>query len=126
MTLVLFYGFLQLIGITCPIKFVTGVSCAGCGMTRAWLALLLHGDIRLAWTFHPLFWLVPVAGGFYLFRNHFSEEVQKVLLWGIVAIAMAVYLGRMLNPGDEIVVFHPMDGCFVRAGMWIINTLRLL
>ena len=24
-----FYGFLQLLGITCPIKFITGISCPG-------------------------------------------------------------------------------------------------
>ena len=31
---------LYVTGIGCPIKFWTGVSCPGCGMTRAWLAAL--------------------------------------------------------------------------------------
>lgn len=47
-------------GIGCPIKFMTGISCPGCGMTRAWLeALQLHLSVALA--YHPLFWAVPLA-----------------------------------------------------------------
>lgn len=37
---VILYIVLECFGITCPIKFITGVSCAGCGMSRAWLACL--------------------------------------------------------------------------------------
>ena len=37
--IVLFYVVLEGLGVTCPIRFLTGVSCAGCGMSRAWLAL---------------------------------------------------------------------------------------
>ncbi len=50
----LFYLLLESLGITCPIKFCTGISCAGCGMSRAWLALL-RGDLGAAVSFHPLF-----------------------------------------------------------------------
>ena len=55
-----FYMVLQGLGISCPIKFVTGISCAGCGMTRAWKVLLFHGDFRQAFYYHPLF-LLPVG-----------------------------------------------------------------
>ena len=37
---VVLYMAMESIGITCPIKFITGISCAGCGMSRAWLAFL--------------------------------------------------------------------------------------
>lgn len=37
-----------------PYKYITGISCAGCGMTRAWIALL-HFDINTAFMYHPLF-----------------------------------------------------------------------
>ena len=33
---VVLYTAMESIGITCPIKFITGISCAGCGMSRAW------------------------------------------------------------------------------------------
>lgn len=59
--IVLFYLVIESLGVTCPIRFMTGVSCAGCGMSRAWLALL-RGNLAEAARFHPLFWLpVPAA-----------------------------------------------------------------
>ena len=39
------YVALHLIGITCPIKYLTGISCPGCGMSRAYICLL-RLDIR--------------------------------------------------------------------------------
>lgn len=45
----------------CPIKFLTGLDCPGCGSQRAFHALL-HGDIEAAWHFNALiFLLTPVA-----------------------------------------------------------------
>ena len=35
----LFYVLIESLGVTCPIRFLTGISCAGCGMSRAWLSL---------------------------------------------------------------------------------------
>ena len=37
----------------CPIRLVTGVSCAGCGMTRA-LHALAHGEVLRAFSMNPL------------------------------------------------------------------------
>ena len=58
---VVLYTAMESIGITCPIKFITGISCAGCGMSRAWMAFF-QLDIAKAFAYHPLFWLVPIAG----------------------------------------------------------------
>lgn len=52
---VLLYLILEGFGITCPIKFLTGISCAGCGMSRAWIAVfiwILHGHF----TFTDYLW----------------------------------------------------------------------
>lgn len=57
---VVLYTAMESIGITCPIKFITGISCAGCGMSRAWMAFL-QLDIAKAFAYHPLFGLVPIA-----------------------------------------------------------------
>ena len=54
------YTVLAIAGIGCPIKFMTGISCPGCGMTRAWLSVL-HIDFGSAFAFHPLFWILPVV-----------------------------------------------------------------
>ena len=56
----LFYIVIESLGVTCPILFLTGISCAGCGMSRAWLSLL-RLDLAGAFAFHPLFWLTVAA-----------------------------------------------------------------
>ena len=58
--IVLFYVLLESLGVTCPIRFLTGISCAGCGMSRAWLSLL-RLDLAGALYYHPLFWLPWVS-----------------------------------------------------------------
>ena len=47
------YGVLTILGIGCPIKYLTGISCAGCGMTRAWRCVLKL-DFARAFSYHPL------------------------------------------------------------------------
>lgn len=46
--------------IGCIVRFVAGVSCPGCGLTRAWLCALRF-DFDAALAFHPLFWSVPLV-----------------------------------------------------------------
>lgn len=67
------YGIMQYMGITCPIKYITGISCAGCGMTRAWIALL-HFDVNTAFIYHPLFFLPPVALIIFLLRKSLTKN----------------------------------------------------
>ncbi len=47
-----------LLGVGCPIRYVTGIPCPGCGLTRAYWAVL-HLDFAAAFSYHPLFWLIP-------------------------------------------------------------------
>ena len=79
--IILFYFALHLMGITCPIKALTGVSCPGCGMTRAWLAMM-RGDLHSAFHYHPLFLLPAFALLVFIYRKH-------------------------IDPTDSIVVFEP-------------------
>ena|SRR5271166_2829815 len=37
----------------CPVHYLTGWYCPGCGSLRA-IHALLHGDVRLAWSMNPL------------------------------------------------------------------------
>lgn len=113
---------MQLAGITCPIKFVTGISCAGCGITRAWLSLL-RGDLAAAVSFHPLFWLPVPAVVLYCLRNRLPEKVWPASLRVILALGLGVYLLRMLDPADNIVVFHPEEGLVPRVLSWLFGRL---
>ena len=108
----LLYIVFHLLGIGCPIKFVTGVSCAGCGMTRAWLHLL-HFDLEAAFHFHPLFWSVPVVAILFLLKNRFPR-VLRVTVCVVAVLFVVVYLIRMFDPACDIVVFEPHNSVFYR------------
>ena len=114
LSVVLFYGALQLAGITCPIKFITGISCPGCGMTRAWLSLLLRGDLEAAFHYHPLFWILIPAVPLFLYRHRFSERTRKNAGYALILLFFAVYALRMASPEDAVVVFRPEDGLIGR------------
>lgn len=109
MAVVLLYALMGSLGITCPIKFVTGVSCAGCGMTRAWLALL-SGNIDLACYYHPLFFMPPAALLLFYFRKRMPKTFFYSFLFIIAAFFVIVYAYRMIYGSSDIVVFEPENG----------------
>lgn len=43
----------------CPLYWLTGLQCAGCGVLRA-THQLMHGDVKAAWALNPL-WVVALA-----------------------------------------------------------------
>lgn len=95
--------------ITCPILFLTGISCAGCGMSRAWFCLL-RLDVAGAFYYHPLFWLPPIAAILFFVREKIPKRLRKVLIIVACIVFLAVYVIRLLDPADSIVVFHPKKG----------------
>lgn len=109
----LFYIAMEVLGVTCPIRFLTGVSCAGCGMSRAWLALL-RGNWTGAFAFHPLFWLPVPAAALLLFQRRVPRRAFR---WGmgiVCVLFLAVYLVRLLAMDDPVVVFQPSQGLLGR------------
>lgn len=112
--LIIALGIMQYIGITCPIKYVTGISCAGCGMTRAWIALL-HLNVKTAYRYHPLFFMPPVVLILYLFRDKFNKKLYYILIGIVIALFIIVYICRMFNPADNIVVFEPQNNIIHRV-----------
>lgn len=100
--------------IGCPIKWVTGISCAGCGLTRACLAAL-QLRFSAAFSYHPLFWLVPVVLVLYLIRERLPVWLRESLLWGCVAAFLIAYVIRLTDPSDAIVVADPSSGLIARA-----------
>lgn len=88
----------------CPILWLTGVPCPGCGMTRA-CGALLHLDIAGAFYYHPLFWLVPPAA---LYLAHQSAwhlpggpRARRVVLVGVIVSFVGVYLYRLFCMPDS-------------------------
>lgn len=89
----------------CVIRYLTGWICPGCGMSRAWLALL-RLDVGSAFFYHPMFWSVPLLVLYilydgYLFRNRLLNNwILGTLLGGFVLcyiIRLIVYLGGNLT-----------------------------
>lgn len=63
----------------CPFSFFLGISCPGCGMTRAFLSLLQF-DFAQAFYYHPLFPLVIALVLLYcLYRLHLISLSKKTI-----------------------------------------------
>ena len=114
LAVVILYIIFFITGIGCPIKFITGISCAGCGMTRAYLSLL-HLDFREAFHYHPLFWLPPVFLVILYKKNRMKPSIYKILIYTIVGFFCIVYVYRLISNDDTVVVFRPQDNIVFRV-----------
>lgn len=117
---VVLYVIIESFGVTCPIKYITGISCAGCGMSRAWIALL-HFNIHDAFMYHPLFFLPPVVVIVMLFKSKINIKIYKIFMFTIAGAFVIVYLYRMFIGTGDIVVFEPQNNILFR----IIRKLNL-
>ena len=82
----------------CPYKTLTGWACPGCGLTRA-LHALLHGNLRLAFSFNP--WVFvggPAAAAFALLPRTMAPDraqgLRTALAWVMLAITLAFWVWR--------------------------------
>ena len=95
--------FTHVSGIGCPIKWLTGISCAGCGMTRA-IFYALQLQFGKAFYYHPLFWMIPFLVLLYLFWGKLAARVQKIIAWTAIVCFAVVYFLRLFSPGQDVVV----------------------
>lgn len=106
---------LEVSDIGCPILYLTGISCPGCGLTRAYLCLL-RGNISGAFYYHPLWWGIP-TGVLLGIVSQSSGRFQKVARLGIVLLLflwILVYIDRMMDTGNPIVLFSPEHGTLAK------------
>ena len=87
---VVLYVILESFGVTCPIKYITGISCAGCGMSRAWISLL-HFNIHDAFMYHPLFFLPPVVVIVMLLKSKINIKFYKIFMFTMACAFVIVY-----------------------------------
>ena len=105
--------FLYLTNIGCPIKFITGISCPGCGMTRA-LFSLLRLDVKSAVYYHPLVIVMPVIVIIILLRNKLGRRLFKIFTVFFIVLFIAVYICRMADAGNSIVQINVRNGLIGR------------
>ncbi len=112
--------FLYLTNIGCPIKFITGISCPGCGMTRA-LFSLLRLDVKSAVYYHPLVFVMPVIVIIILLRNKLGRRLFKIFTVFFIVLFIAVYICRMADAGNSIVQINVRNGLIGRiVGYFIV------
>jgi hypothetical protein len=89
----------------CPIAFMTGVACPGCGMTRA-ASALLRGDVDIALDYHPLIPLIvalAIAGWAWTMLGRVGKvgpiphRVVNLVLIGVGVSLVAVWLLRFAS-----------------------------
>lgn len=117
---VLLYFVFHIVGIGCPIRYVTGAPCAGCGMTRAWTQVL-NGNWTQAFSYHPLFWIIPIVLLLFWLRSlgKISQKIFRVSLSIVVSIFVIVYLYRLYDPMDAVIKIDFADSLIYRCYYFI-------
>lgn len=105
---------LYITGIGCLIRYLSGIPCPGCGLTRAGASLLqLH--VREAFLYHPLFLCVPLVGVLLLLQEKMKKRTFHFCLTIIILLFIIVYLIRLGNPADTIIKIKFSDGLLYRV-----------
>lgn len=78
-------GIFVLLNQSCVFVRLFGIVCPGCGMTRAYKALLSF-DIIGAFEHHLMFWSVPIMLIYFWFDGHIfkRKNVDRIIFWIIV------------------------------------------
>lgn len=103
---IMFYYFS---GMGCPILFFTGISCLGCGMTRACISML-QLDFISAFRYHPLCFLLPLAVIIMILQEKMPKKIYQCFLIGMVIMFVIVYMIRLISPEDTIVKIDIQNG----------------
>ena len=103
---------IMVLTIHCPIKFLSGFSCPGCGMTRALLSLFA-GNLKQALYYHPLVLLIIPAVLIYLFRQSIPKPVLFCFTAASIVLFLVVYLMRLFG-NTGVVTADFSDGLLYR------------
>ena len=102
------------LGLPCPIQYTVGISCPGCGMTRA-LWSLATLDFSAALYYHPVCFALPVFVAFLiLFKAKGMKRSATVLLAVLISLLLAVYVWRLSDGNNDAVVCAPQNGLIAR------------
>ena len=77
----------------CPVQLIFGIPCPGCGMTRAYLALL-RLDFAAAFEYHPLFPIPAIAFVYHIFRR--KIKLNKKIEIAFLILFLILFLVRWI------------------------------
>ena len=82
-------------------------------MTRAILYAVCF-QFDKAFYYHPLFWVLPFGGFYFLYREKIPTKFQKSIEWITVICFGAVYLTRLFFSDHQVVSFDMEKGLMIR------------
>ena len=101
-------------GLPCPIQYLSGISCPGCGMTRGLWGLVTL-DFAAAWHFHPAAFALPPACVLWaVCRLKGWKKAALATLVGFAVLMVCIYLGRLILGDGSVVAFEPENGLIGR------------
>ena len=91
---------MYLLEIRCFFNLLFGITCPGCGITRAYISLL-RLDFAAAFEYNPMFWSVPILGVLYLFDGKLFKYtwLNYLLTIGIFAGFFICWILRLVTGG---------------------------
>ena len=105
----------------CPIKYLFGISCPGCGMSRA-LICAIHLDLASAFYYHPhWFALLPVLVILIIFSIKKNKKAFYNTLTCAVILLTVTYLARLIFSDNSVVVFAPTESAIARLSFAVFN-----
>ena len=114
------------LGLPCPIRYLTGIACPGCGMTRA-LWSLATLDPAAAWHYHPAcFGLLALAPPLLWCHHTGKRKGTAALLSLLVILLLTVYLFRLLTGDRTVVTVEPQNGLIGRLLRQLLSRIRSL
>ena len=89
-------GVMYLIQFGCVYQRVFGITCPGCGMTRAVLSLFKL-DFKAALNYHGMVWSLPILGLYFLCdgRPFKNKYINRAI---IVAIGIGFFINWLSHP----------------------------
>ena len=111
------------LGIGCPTRFLTGIPCPGCGMTRAVIHLAKF-DIRGALYYHPLVWTLPIIILLFVYKNKINHILLNALLIVIIALFIVVYIVRIFDVENEVLCID-ITNSFIYKIITILKNRRI-
>ncbi|MCI5587170.1 MAG: DUF2752 domain-containing protein [Lachnospiraceae bacterium] len=110
--IVIYALILRITGIGCPIRFLTGISCMGCGMSRAVISLMRF-QFKEAFNYHPLVYILPLLIVLIVCEDKIFMVDKNLTkkIWRIIIISFfAVYLIRLVIIDNSVVQINIKDG----------------
>lgn len=86
----------------CPLLQLTGIPCAGCGLTRAFL-FLLTGQFQRAAYMHPMVFVIAL---FLLYCGYF-RYIKGTRIKGFFMLLTALIIGMLIFYGVRMFLYFP-------------------